>query len=119
MDQYHRLEKLMEEKSFADLSKSEQTWVEQYITAADYDHQRLTLLAVQSQLLQAPLPSKQMEDQLMQAFRKHHASPVPISSKFLKPLIGIAAMLTIFMLGRWSTSTTPPYPSRHSNSNCL
>ena len=101
MDEYTRLEKLMTEKSFADLSQKEKTWVEQYLSATDYEAQREIIVNMQRE--RPPLPPRAMEVDLMQAFRNHHTPVVaPIWPQMGKYLLWAAALMGVFFLGRWS-----------------
>ena len=43
MEQYDRLEMLLIKKQFSNLSDIERNWVEQFMSASEYDDQRETL----------------------------------------------------------------------------
>lgn len=113
IDQYTQLENLMAEKPFADLSKTEKTWVKQYVSTADYEAQRKILLAVQEELAELPLPSKQLKTNLMQAFNKHHGVARFSIVKLGKALLWAATLAAVFLLGRWSqvSAVESPQPN--------
>ena len=101
-DQYDQLEKLMKEKSFTELSPTERIWVKQYISVNEYEAQRHVLTVVQQELNQTPLPPKQLESQLMHAFRKQHSVVRFSSVKLRKSLLWAATIAAVFFIGRWS-----------------
>lgn len=105
IDSYTQLENLMAEKPFANLSKTEKNWVKQYISTANYEAQREILLAVQQELAELPLPSKQLEINLMQAFSKHHGVARFSIIKLGKALLWAATLAAVFLLGRWSQAS--------------
>ncbi len=101
MNEYTRLEKLMVEKPFSDLSQQEKTWVEQYLSATDYEAQRAIIVSMQRAT--PPLPPRAMEVELMQAFRNHHSSVVaPLLPQLGKYLLWASVLTGVFILGRWS-----------------
>lgn len=106
MKDYNDLEELLLHSAFADLSQSDKDWVLQYISADEYFDQRSTLLAAKADIIQTPLPPKQLEKQLMEAFQSHHSVPQKTSTKWVKPLVYSAILAGVFLLGRWSISLT-------------
>lgn len=111
MKEYDSLEELMMEKSFEELSRDEQSWVEALMSVSDYEVQRATLLVFQTELANVPDLPQAMEGQLMEAFREEHVKVIPMYSKIVKSIMAVAAMALFFQMGRWSLPVVIPNPT--------
>lgn len=106
MDDFTRLEALLLTSSYADLIARDQYWVEtQGLSAADFDHQRNTLLQAKVLVQQdVPLPPPGMKARLLQ--RQRQKAGLYHRKRWLVAACLTAGSLLVFWLGRNSTPPT-------------